>query len=82
MNWLAQLHGSSSIELRPKFPCDSTCSKLKDITLNKGELSMIYKFYYINFVKSVDFLVIYSQLYDALYTPLKKETIMLGQGVD
>jgi len=28
------------------------------------------------------FLVIYSNLYEAFYTPLKRETILLAQGVD
>ncbi|CAF2188492.1 unnamed protein product [Rotaria magnacalcarata] len=62
--WLAQIQGSSSIELRPKHPCDRTCSILKSVTLNKGDL------------------IIYSHLYDALYSPLKKETVLLAQGVD
>ncbi|CAF3373010.1 unnamed protein product [Rotaria socialis] len=62
--WLAQIQGSSSIELRPKHPCDRACSILKFVTLNKGDL------------------IIYSHLYDALYSPLKKETVLLAQGVD
>ncbi|CAF1248020.1 unnamed protein product [Rotaria sp. Silwood1] len=37
--WLAQIQGSSLIELRPKHPCETICSILKSVTLNKGDLS-------------------------------------------
>ncbi|CAF2689298.1 unnamed protein product [Rotaria sp. Silwood2] len=37
--WLAQIQGSSLIELRPKYPCEKMCSILKSVTLNKGDLS-------------------------------------------
>ncbi|CAF0828384.1 unnamed protein product [Rotaria sordida] len=37
--WLAQIQGSSLIELRPKHPCEKICSILKSVTLNKGDLS-------------------------------------------
>jgi len=62
--WLAQIQGSSLIELRPKNPCKKTCSILKSTKLNNGDL------------------IIYSRLYDAVYRPLSKETILLAQGVD
>jgi hypothetical protein len=50
------------------------------VKLNKGDLSKV-PFLFTNFINDF-FLVIYSRLYDAFYTPLNRETILLAQGVD
>jgi len=78
--WLAQIQGSSLIELRPKTPCEKICSILKSIKLNNGDLSKVLSMNL--FQLSFFLLVIYSHLYDAVYSPLNKETILLAQGVD
>ncbi|CAF1084348.1 unnamed protein product [Adineta steineri] len=46
--WLAQIQGSSLIQLRPKHPCEKTCSTLKSIKLNHGDL-LIYSHLYNGF---------------------------------
>ncbi len=80
--WLAQIQGSSLIELRPKHPCEKTCSILKSIKLNNGDLSKTLFFTFTNYSVLFFLIVIYSRLYDAHYSPLNKETILLAQGVD
>jgi hypothetical protein len=77
--WLAQIQGSSLIELRPKYPCEKICSIIKSIKLRNGDLSIPSIF--IAGIKSF-VLVMYSHLYEAFYRPLNRETILLAQGVD
>ena len=80
--WLAQIHGRSAVELRPQRICKGTCAVLKSIELNKGDLSKIS----LNLCQSVFSFVLvsvmYSRLYQAVYRPLTKETVLLAQGVD
>ena len=38
--WLAQIQGTSTIELHPKQPCNDVCSSLESIKLNTGDLRM------------------------------------------
>jgi hypothetical protein len=43
--WLAQIQGSSLIELRPKYPCEKTCPIIKSVKLNNGNLIMYSRLY-------------------------------------
>lgn len=69
------------MELRPKYPCEKICPMIKSIKLKNGDLSTILLL--LSFIHPSAFLlVMYSRLYEARYTPLNRETILLAQGVD
>lgn len=78
--WLAQIQGSSLLELQPKYPCENICPIIKSIKLKTGDLSRISLLTFIHL--SLSLLVMYSRLYEARYSPLNRETILLAQGVD